>query len=54
MTVWVDDRSVSYPPDCPTPGVQTLHDALMPLLGDIGDCDELDLLESVEDGYRAY
>lgn len=54
MTLWVGSRSVSYPPGCPVEGVEALHELVMTLLGDIGDCIELDMLESVEDGCRAY
>ncbi len=54
ITLWVGPRSVSYPPGCPTEGIAALHEVAMTLLGDIGDCDELDMLESVDDGCRPY
>ncbi len=54
VTLWVDSRSVSYPPGCPPEGIEALHEVAMSLLGDIGDCIELDVLDSVDDGCRAY
>lgn len=54
MTLWVGEHSVSYSPVCPTEGIQVLHDLAKMLLGDIADCIELDLLESVEPECRAY
>jgi hypothetical protein len=54
LTLWIDQESFSYSPACPTEGIQALHDAAVMLVNDIGDCTELDLLESVEPGCRAY
>jgi hypothetical protein len=53
VTLWIDARPVSYT-GCPSEGVRPYHDAAMLLVGDISDCTELDLLESVEPGCRAY
>lgn len=52
--LWVGDESFSYESACPTAGIQGLHDVLQIIVDDIGDCMELDLLESVEPGCRAY
>ncbi len=54
FTLWVGDRSISYVPDCPTKGIESLNELMHTLLRDIGDCVEFDLLESVEPGCRPY
>lgn len=53
-TLWVGSESVSYSAGCPFQGVKTLDELATTLLGDISDCIELDMLESVEDGCRPY
>jgi hypothetical protein len=53
-TLWVGDRSFTYHPACPTMGIAELHEVAQTLLGDISECDELDLLDSVDPGCRAY
>lgn len=54
LTLWIDQESFTYSPVCPTQGIQALHDVALTLMKDIGDCMELDLLESVEPGCRGY
>jgi hypothetical protein len=54
MTLWVGGRSFTYSPACPTMGIVELHEVAETLVGDIGSCEELDLLDSVEPGCRAY
>jgi hypothetical protein len=54
MTLWVEGRSFTYSPACPTMGIAELHEVAETLVGDISDCIELDLLESVEPGCRPY
>ncbi len=53
-TLYVGERSVSYSPFCPTKGLEPLNELLWTLTGDLGDCQALDLLDSVEPGCRAY
>jgi hypothetical protein len=57
-TLWVGDRSFTYSPSCPTVGVAELDEVADTLIGDISECmepgTELDLLDSVEPGCRAY
>ena len=52
--VSVGGRSVEYSPLCPTKGLEPLNELLWTLYNDISDCEQLDLLESVEPGCRAY
>jgi hypothetical protein len=54
MTLWVGDRSFTYTPACPTMGIAELHEIAETLTGDISECIELDLLNLVEPGCRAY
>jgi hypothetical protein len=54
MTLWVGDESFTYHPACPTMGIAELDKVTDTLIGDIGDCEELELLDSVEPGCRAY
>jgi hypothetical protein len=54
MTLWVGEESFTYTPACPTVGIAELHEVAETLVGDIGDCEELVLLDSVEPGCRAY
>jgi hypothetical protein len=54
MTLWVGGESFTYHPACPTMGIAELNEVVETLVGDIGGCEELDLLESVEPGCRAY
>lgn len=54
LTVWVGDQSITYDPFCPIQGIESLNALLWTLDGDISDCEELDWLESVEPGCRAY
>jgi hypothetical protein len=53
-TLWVEDRSFTYKASCPTMGIAELDNVTDTLIGDIGDCEELVLLDSVEPGCRAY
>jgi hypothetical protein len=53
-TLWVGDRSFTYHPACPTIGIAELHEVTQTLVGDISECTELDLLDSVEPGCRVY
>jgi hypothetical protein len=53
-TLWVGDRSFTYDSACPTMGILELHEVTETLIGDISECTELDLLESVEPGCRLY
>jgi hypothetical protein len=50
----LDGRSFTYSPACPTMGIAELHEVAETLVGDISDCIELDLLDGVEQGCRAY
>jgi hypothetical protein len=54
QTLWVDGRSFTYKASCPTMGIAELDKVTDVLIDDIGDCEELDLLNSVEPGCRAY
>ena len=54
LVVWFGERSVSYSPLCPTKGLESLNEFSWTLRGDISECEELDFLESVEPGCRAY
>ncbi|HLT37857.1 MAG TPA: hypothetical protein VK034_16310 [Enhygromyxa sp.] len=54
LTVWIGERSVSYSPLCPTKGLESLNELLWMLRGDISECEQLELLDSVEPGCRAY
>jgi hypothetical protein len=52
--VWVGERSVKYSALCPTKGMEALNALMWTLYGDIDECEELDLVESVEPGCRPY
>ena len=54
FTLWVGEQPVDYPAGCPHQGIEDLDAVVEILLDDIADCVELDMLESVEDGCRAY
>jgi hypothetical protein len=54
QTLWVEGRSFTYEDSCPTMGIAELAKVIDTLIGDIGDCEELVLLDSVEPGCRAY
>ncbi len=58
VTLYVDGRSFTYSPACPTLGILELHEVTQTLIEDITGCTELgtelDLLESVEPGCRPY
>ncbi len=55
-TLTVGERSVSYPPSCPTEGLEPLNELLWTLTDDLVDCwaHGLDLLESIDPGCRYY
>jgi hypothetical protein len=54
MTLWVGDRSFTYKASCPTMGIAELHEVASTIVVDIGECEQLDLLDSVEPGCRYY
>lgn len=54
ITLWVGSHSVDYPVGCPPEGLLHLHETVLTLSDDIGDCIDLDMLESVEPGCRPY
>jgi hypothetical protein len=54
MTLWVGDRSFTYKAPCPTIGIAELDEVASTIVVDVGECEDLDLLDSVEPGCRAY